>query len=227
MSSSLFQSLLVIVMLLNFYCLGTSRIRALVQAVSLQGVLLGLMPLLAHDHLETAPVLTSLVTTVLKGVAIPMMLLRALRQLPIKREVEPLLGFVTSLLLAAIGTALAVAFGRSLPLVQEVTHAGGAHGSGAPYAHLVVAASLATVFSGFLLLITRLKAVTQIVGYLVLENGVFIFGMLLIEAMPFFVELGILLDLVVAIFVMGILVNHISREFPSDSAERLSSLKEE
>lgn len=218
MSDSLFQALLVIVMLLNFYCLGTSRIRALVQAVSLQGVLLGLMPLLVHEHLEAAPVVTSIVTVLLKGVAIPMMLLRALRQLPIKREIEPLLGLVTSLVLAAFGTALAVAFSRSLPLVEDTS---------SPHAHLVVAASLATVFSGFLLLITRLKAVTQIVGYLVLENGVFVFGMLLIEAMPFFVELGILLDLVVAIFVMGILVNHISREFPSDSAERLSALKEE
>lgn len=226
MSDNLFQALLVVVMLLNFYCLGTSRIRALVQAVSLQGVLLGLMPLLVHDELALAPFVTSIVTVLLKGVAIPMMLMRALRQLPIKREVEPLLGFVTSLMLAALGTALAIAFSRSLPLVDDLT-TGAHHGSGAPHAHLVVAASLATVLSGFILLITRLKAVTQIVGYLVLENGVFIFGMLLIEAMPFFVELGILLDLVVAIFVMGILVYHISREFPSDSTERLSTLKEE
>jgi hydrogenase-4 component E len=218
MSQSLFQSLLVVVMLLNFYCIGTSRIRALVQAVSLQGGLLGIMPLLVHEHPGTAPFVLSALTVVLKGVVIPVLLLRALRQLPIKREVEPLLGLVTSLMLAAVGTALAVAVGRSLPLVAA------AH---TQHAHLVVAASLATVFCGFLLLITRLKAVTQIVGYLVLENGVFIFGMLLIEAMPFLVEFGILLDLVVAIFVMGILVNHISREFPSDSAERLSSLRED
>jgi len=218
MSQSLFQSLLVVIMLLNFYCLGTSRIRALVQAVSLQGGLLGIMPLLVHEHPGTAPFVLSTLTVVLKGVVIPVLLLRALRQLPIKREVEPLLGLVTSLMLAAVGTALAVAVGRSLPLVAA---------AGTQHAHLVVAASLATVFCGFLLLITRLKAVTQIVGYLVLENGVFIFGMLLIEAMPFLVEFGILLDLVVAIFVMGILVNHISREFPSDTAERLSSLRED
>lgn len=218
MSGSLFSSLLVVVMLLNFYCLGTSRIRALVQAVALQGILLGLLPLLVHDHLEPLPVIMSLIAIVLKGLAIPLMLLRALRQLPIKREVEPLLGFVTSLMLAAIGTALAIAFSQQLPLLADPMQ---------PHAHLAVAASLATVLSGFLLLITRLKAVTQVVGYLVLENGVFIFGMLLLEAMPFFVEFAILLDLVVAIFVMGILINHISHDFPSESAERLSALKEE
>jgi len=215
MSGSLFSSLLVLVMLLNFYCLGTSRIRALIQGVSAQGVLLGIMPLLAHEHPQVMPILLSIFTVTMKGIVIPFMLLRALRELPIKHEVEPFLGFVTSLVLAAIGTALAVAFAQYLPLIGTDTGA-----------QLDVAASLATVFSGFLILITRLKAVTQIVGYLVLENGVFIFGMLLIEAMPFFVEVGILLDLVVGIFVMGILVNHISREFPSDSTERLSALKE-
>lgn len=218
MSGSLFSSLLVLVMLLNFYCLGTSRIRALIQGISLQGVLLGIMPLLVHDHLELLSVLMSLLTVAIKGVVIPLMLLHALRELPIKREVEPFLGFVTSLVLAAVGTALAVAFAQGLPLGGDPGQSAGAH--------LVVAASLSTVFSGFLILITRLKAVTQIVGYLVLENGVFVFGMLLIEAMPFFVEVGILLDLVVGIFVMGIIVNHISRAFPSDSTERLSTLKE-
>ena len=215
MSGSFFSSLLVLVMLLNFYCIATSRIRALIQGVSLQGVLLGIMPLLVHDQIELLPVVMSLLTVAIKGVLIPIMLLHALRELTIKREVEPLIGFVTTLVFAALGTALAVAYAQNLPLTKEA-------GS-----HLVAAASLATVFSGFLILITRLKAVTQIVGYLVLENGVFLFGMLLVEAMPFFVEVGILLDLVVGIFVMGIIVNHISREFPSDSTEGLSSLKEE
>lgn len=214
MSGSLFSSLIVLVMLLNFYCLATSRIRALVQGVSFQGVLLGIMPLLVHEHVDFIAVLMSLLTVAIKGVVIPVMLLHALRELTIKREVEPFVGFVTTLVIAAVGTALAVAYAQNLPLAED---AGG---------HLVVAASLSTVFSGFLILITRLKAITQIVGYLLLENGVFIFGMLLIEAVPFLVEVGILLDLVVGIFVMGIMVNHISREFPSDSTERLSTLKE-
>ena len=213
MSGSLFSSLIVLVMLLNFYCIGTSRIRALIQGVSFQGVLLGLMPLIVHEHIGVMTVLMSLLTVAIKGVMIPIMLLHALRELTIKREVEPFVGFVTTLVLAAVGTALAVAYAQNLPLAT-------------PGAHLVVAASLATVFSGFLILITRLKAITQIVGYLLLENGVFIFGMLLVEAVPFLVEVGILLDLVVGIFVMGIMVNHISREFPSDSTERLSMLKE-
>jgi hydrogenase-4 component E len=65
-----------------------------------------------------------------------------------------------------------------------------------------------------------------VVGYLMLENGVFIFGQLLISAMPFMVEIGVLLDLFVGIFIMGIVINHIREEFSSLDTEHLASLKE-
>jgi hydrogenase-4 component E len=81
--------------------------------------------------------------------------------------------------------------------------------------------------TGFLMLTTRKKAISQVIGYLVMENGIFIFGLLLTEAMPVMVEAGVLLDLMVGIFVMGIVINHISREFSSLDTSRLTTLKEE
>jgi hydrogenase-4 component E len=92
--------------------------------------------------------------------------------------------------------------------------------------HLLIPASLATVMSGFLILTTRREALAQVLGYIVLENGIFIFGLLLIEAVPVLVELGIVLDLFVGTFVMGITINHVSRAFPEASTEHLASLKE-
>jgi len=76
------------------------------------------------------------------------------------------------------------------------------------------------------MLITRRKALTQALGYLILENGIYVFGVLLAEAMPFMVEAGVLLDLLVAIFIMGIMVNQISRTFSSLNMQNLSSLRE-
>jgi hydrogenase-4 component E len=73
---------------------------------------------------------------------------------------------------------------------------------------------------------TRRKAITQVLGFLVIENGIFIFGLLLLEAMPFLVEAGVLLDLFVAILVMGIIIHRISREFASVDTQDLSLLKE-
>jgi hydrogenase-4 component E len=206
--------LLVGVLLLNLFMLGTSRIRALIQAAALQGVVLGVMPLLIGAHRGWNVGFIAIATVVLKGSVIPRMLRRALREAQIKREVEPLIGFVPTMLLGASGTLLSVAFASGLPLEPQHQEL------------LIVPASFSTVLTGFLLLTTRIKAITQAIGYLVLENGIFIFGLLLVEAMPFLVEIGVLLDLFVGIFVVSIIIHHINREFASLDTRRLASLKE-
>ena len=73
------------------------------------------------------------------------------------------------------------------------------------------------------MLVTRREALGQVLGYIVLENGIFIFGLLLIEAVPVLVELGVVLDLFVGVFVMGIIFNHVSRAFPEASIEHLNN----
>jgi hydrogenase-4 component E len=211
---SALNGLLVLVLLLNLYGLGTSRIRALINAAALQGVALGIMPLLAHGHFTVLAGFIAIATVLLKGALIPQVLLKALRDAQIKREVEPIVGFLPSMLLGALGTAGSIALAARLPLPQ-------------PHAQtLIVPAAFSTVFTGFLLLTTRIKAITQAIGYLVLENGIFIFGLLLLDAMPFLFELGVLLDLFVAIFVISIIIHHINREFASLDTRRLSALKE-
>jgi len=82
------------------------------------------------------------------------------------------------------------------------------------------------VWCGFLLVVSRRKAVTQVLGFLMLENGVFVFGLLLSDIMPVMVEAGVLLDLFAAVFVMGIVLFHINREFSSLDTEKLSALKD-
>ena len=154
------------------------------------------------------------VTMAVKGFVIPMFLIRAMREDGIKREEKPVISYMSSLLLGALGTGLAIEFASSLPLVSGHEEL------------LVVPASLATVWAGFLMLTTRQKAIMQVLGYLLLENGIFLFGLLLLEAMPLMVEIGILLDLFTGVFVMGIIIHHINREFSSMSTEHLSALKE-
>lgn len=208
------NALVVGVLLLNLFMLGTSRIRALIQAAALQGVALGVMPVLLIGRPGWYAGLIAVATIVLKGSLIPSMLRRALREAHIKREVEPLIGFVPTMLLGAAGTLLSIALASQLPLEPQHRDL------------LVVPASFSTVVTGFLLLTTRIKAITQAIGYLVLENGIFIFGMLLVDALPFFVEIGVLLDLFVGIFVVSIIIHHINREFASLDTRRLAALKE-
>ena len=205
--------LLLAVILINFFALGSSRLVACIRAVALQGALLALLPLATHG-LSGHAVLLGAGALCFKGLFIPWLLLRAIREVRIRREVEPFIGFVATLVLGALITAGVFLIADFLPLAAE-------HHDG-----LYVPTALATMFSGFLLLITRRKALTQVLGYLMLENGIFIFAVLLSAALPMTVEAGILLDLLVGIFVMGIVLNQISREFSTLNTERLTALKE-
>jgi hydrogenase-4 component E len=213
--ASVLNMLLVVVLALNLYLLGNSRLSAIIRIVAAQGALIGVMPLLVHQQpVGLAVFSVSVAAILLKGALIPWMLMRALREAQIKREVEPLIGFLPSMILGALATAFALAFASHLPLAREHT------------SHLLVPASVATVLAGFILLTTRYKALSQVIGYLVLENGVFIFGLLLIEAMPLIVEMGVLLDLFVGIFVISIIVNHINRAFSSQNTHRFGEQKD-
>ena len=211
---NLIGPLLVVVLLFNLFLLGTSRLQAVVNASAGQGVLLGILTLCVHEGFSTWMVLITIGTILVKGVLIPGMLLRAIRDAAIRREIEPFIGFLPCLLLGALGTGASLVFARTLPLAKE--HVGS----------LLVPAAMATVWTGFLVLTTRRKAINQVVGYLVLENGIYIMGLTLLHAMPFMVEMGVLLDLFVGIFVMGIILNHIRREFSSLDTAHLSALKE-
>ena len=212
--NSLADQFLVLCLLINFAVLGTSRLNFSVRAVALQGVVLGILPALVHPfswHL--AFIVVSIILA--KGVLIPYLIIRAIKKAEIEREFQPFIGYIPSLVLGALFTSLAFIFAANLPLAPE--HEG----------LLVVPAAIATLMCGFLILMGRRKAISQVIGYLLMENGIFIFGLLLADAMPVMVEAGALLDLLVGVFVMGIVINHISREFSSIDTSRLSALRED
>src|SRR5579859_6964860 len=114
--AALLDPLLILVMAINFYALGASRLRAVVNAVAFQGFWLAMLILLFHPSLDLRGIALVAVTIALKCFIIPYYLLRAMRDADIQHEVKPFVGFVGSLLLGAAGTALAMQFGRTLPL---------------------------------------------------------------------------------------------------------------
>jgi hydrogenase-4 component E len=212
--STLFDPLLVTVLLLNLFVLGASRLRAVIAATALQGVCLGVLAVTAHAVVTAEVVAVALIAIAVKAIVIPRLLHKAMRDVAIVRDVEPLIGLLPSLVIGALGTTFSVIFAQTLPVAASQ------QGS------LILPSSFATVLTGCVVLTTRRKAITQVVGYLLLENGIFIMGLGLLDAMPFLVELGVLLDLFVAIFVMGIIIHHVSREFASSDAAELAALKE-
>lgn len=222
MNPTIIDPILVFVLLINFFLLGTGRLKAIIQAVAVQGVILGIVYALAHPevdesgasviNLRTLALAAAMIGT--KGYVMPQIMTFAMREARVEWTSEPYLGLTGSLLLGAIGTGLIMALSNELPLRDE-------HAS-----HLLVATSFTTVLTGFLILTLRREALTQVAGYLVLENGIFIFGLLLVQAMPALVEIGVLLDLFVGVFVMGIVIHHVNVQFSASTSEHLSALKD-
>jgi len=204
---------LVSVVLTDFAILGTSRLSTCIRAIGLQGLLLAALPLALHASWSVHIVGLALGTALVKAAVLPWFLTWAIREANVRREVEPLVGFATSVLLGTVTVAAAFLVAPRLPLPD---HEG----------TLLVAVALSNVLTGLIVLTSRLKAITQVVGYLMLENGIFVFGLTQTERVPFLLELGVLLDVFVGVFIMGIVVFHINREFDSLSSTELEELKD-
>jgi hydrogenase-4 component E len=209
------EGFLVILMLTNLWLLGSSRLLSCIAAVSVQGVLLGLLPLvIGIDVPVWRLILLAGISIGFKGIALPLLLLRAARSVDVRREVEPFVGYSASLLIGVAVLAVSLFIGLRLPI----------RGGVAPL--LLVPAALFTALTGLFIIVSRRSAIVQALGYLAMESGIAAFGLALAEQEPLLIEMGTFLDAFVAIFVMGITIYHISREFDHIDADRLSSLKD-
>ncbi len=211
--SSFPELVLLAVVLTNFWLLGTTRMSSTIRATAIQGALLAVLPFALHPGWSLHIIGLSVGTFAVKAIILPHFLTRAILEAEVRREVEPLIGFATAMALGAAAVALSFAIARRIPLPDADTA-------------LLVPIALSTVIIGLVVLTTRSKAISQVVGYLVLENGIFVFGLSQAERVPFLVELGVLLDVFVGIFIMGIVVFHINRAFDSLDSTRLSELKD-
>ena len=90
---------------------------------------------------------------------------------------------------------------------------------------LLTPAGLATLLIGLFVIVSRRKALTQVLGYIVVENGIYVVGVALVGGVPLLVELGVLMDIFVAVFIMSIAAYHISREFDDIDVDQLDKLR--
>ncbi|NLF40727.1 hydrogenase [bacterium] len=209
------DTLLVVVVLTNLWLLGSGRIGASINAAAAQGVVLGVLAVLIEEGRLGVPLVAfAVLSGVMKGVVFPWLLRRAQRVAGVNREIEPLVGYTVSVLAGVAALGIAMRLSARLPLPAPAPSA------------LMVPVALFTLFSGLFLIVSRKKAITQVTGYLVMENGIYTLGMAIAREEPFLVQLGVLLDLFVGVFVMGIAIFHISREFDHIDTDQLSALKD-
>jgi hydrogenase-4 component E len=210
------EAVIALVVMTDLLLLGSSRLRSCITVTALQGAIVSLLPVLLHgaDGAARAWILT-VGSMFLKGAVFPWLLRRVLRESGARREVEPFVGHTLSVLVGVASLMFAVWVDSRLALQ-------GAVATGAP---LLIPAGLATLLIGLFLIVSRRKAVTQVLGYIVVENGTYVIGVALVGGVPLLVELGVLMDVFVAVFIMSIAAYHISREFDHINVDQLDKLR--
>jgi hydrogenase-4 component E len=198
----------------TYLMVGQKALFTAIRLYGVQSVLLGavavVMALAGHrPHLLASAALT----IGLKGVLIPWFLMRVVERIGIHREIEPYVNVPSSLLLCLGLTVLGYRVGAGLAA------------DAAGQAHHVVGVSLSMLLMGLFLMVTRRKAVTQILALLTVENSVFLVALGATAGMPLIVELGISFDVILAVLVLGVLVHRIADRFDSMDVSRLSRLK--
>jgi hydrogenase-4 component E len=210
------EAVIALLVITDLLLLGSSRLRSCITIAALQGAVVSLLPVLLHGD-EGAVRAWSLTvgSMLLKGGVFPWLLRRVLRESGVRREVEPFVGHTLSVMVGVAALAFAVWVDARLALPASATG----------HAPLLIPAGLATLLVGLFLIVSRRTAVTQVLGYLVVENGIYAVGVALVGGVPLLVELGVLMDIFVAVFIMSIAAYHISREFDHIDVDQLDRLR--
>jgi len=208
----LFAALL---LLLAFAMLTQRRILSLINLFALQGVVLVLSTLVvAYSTHQSHLYYSALLTLVLKVLLLPWIMHRLIRALNVRWDVETLINIPATML---IGIVLVIfAFNLATPISQiagTVTKS-------------TIGIATACILLAFLMMITRRKAVSQVIGFLAMENGLFLAATSATYGMPMVVELGIALDVLVATLLFGVFFFHIRETFESLDIHHLEKLKE-
>lgn len=203
-------------LLIAFAMLSQRRILSLINLFALQGLVLSLSTFVVayttnQQHLYYSAGLTLL----LKVLVLPWLLHRLIRKLNVKWDVETLINIPTTML---VGIGLVIfAFNLAAPISQlseSITRG-------------LIGIALASVLLSLLMMLTRRKAVPQVVGFLAMENGLFFAATSATHGMPLVVELGIALDVLVATFIFGIFFFQIRETFDSLDISNMEKLKDD
>ncbi len=214
--TNLLDLIIVAIVLINFFLLYFKQLASCIRFVAMQGVLVGVLPFIFFEsELSYKTITVSCTTIVLKGIVFPIFFFYAMKRGKIRRYIEPYIGYKFSILIGLLALILSFWISRNLVAPRESV-----------VSFLVIPASFFTIFIGIFLIISRVKAITQALAYLVVENGIYMFSFAFLIDQPLLVELGILLDVFVAVFVMGLTIFHISRTFDHVNTLQLTSLKD-
>ncbi|MBQ3058771.1 MAG: hydrogenase-4 component E [Desulfovibrio sp.] len=204
---TLFATLIFLILVNNILLLAFRR-PFLIRLVAFQGICLAAL-LFCADHM-----LLACAVLLIKGLLLPWLLMHTHKKLPFTPSMQPHLPLALGVLAGMAGLIFSLWLETRLQILPGL------------YPPLLLPAGLTTLFCGFILVVGRSTALAQVIGYLVAENGIFVLGIPLMTADTVWFELALLLDIFVAVFVMGIAINHIVETFESIDVDGFRSLRD-
>jgi hydrogenase-4 component E len=205
--------LLIIFLISLFYMSIANRMTTYVNVLALQGILLFFVAFLELKHINTVNLILILLETIIfKSLAVPVFLKYVLKRNHITREAEPYLPNFVSLIITTLIVVTTILLSKTM---EE---------SYLDKMYFVVA--LSTLFTGLYFIATRRKIITHVMGYLIIENGVFVLSLAVGNEMPMLVNLGIMLDIFASVLILGVFLNKIGDVFKDIDVNQLTNLKD-
>ena len=206
---------LTLVLLSVLIAFGAGRLPGLIKVVAFQGVVVSLVPLLIGHDLTTGGTVFTLVTLAIRGMVIPLAIYLAIKRVAIRREVDPIVGPTASLLagLVLIVAAFYVSGTLDLPAL-------------AGKSTLLLPTAISLLVAGMFLLMARRNAIAMVLGYIMLENGIYLVGTTFSVRTHHIVEFGILLDVLAGVMIMAVILQNIKREQGDVDTSLMRTLKD-
>ena len=205
---------LVLVLLSVLASFGAGRIPPLIKILAFQGIVVSLIPLAIGHQLSAGGVAFTVATLLIRGVVIPVAILVAIKRVAIRREVEPIVGPHVSLLAALL--LLVAAFYVSGRI--DLTVAG--------RSELLLPTAITLLVAGMFLLMSRRNAIAMVLGYMMMENGIYLGGTTVSTRAHHIVEFGILLDVLAGVMLMAVILQNIKRTIDDVDTSLLRTLKD-
>ncbi|WP_051012343.1 NADH-quinone oxidoreductase subunit K [Desulfobacula toluolica] len=208
------DTILSLVLLSVLFSFGSSRLPGLIKVVAFQGIVVSIVPLFIGHDMTGGSIVFTLVTLSIRGIIIPMSIYMVIKKVAIQREVQPIIGYHASML-CGLGLIVAATFiSRQLNIasISEYT--------------LLFPTAIALLVTGMFLLMARRNAIAMVLGYIIMENGIYLVGTTFSVRALHIVEFGILLDVLAGVMIMAIILQNIKQTFDDVDTAHLRTLKE-
>ncbi len=208
------DTILSLVLLSVLFSFGTSRIPVLIKIIAFQGIVVSIVPFFIGHDMTGGGMVFTIVTLLIRGIIIPLSIHTAIMRVAIRREVEPIIGYHASLLfgLGLIVAATYISRQLNIPIASDFT--------------LLIPTAIALLVTGMFLLMARRNAIAMVLGYIMMENGIYLVGTALSVRARHIVEFGILLDVLAGVMIMAVILQNIKKTFDDVDTAHLRTLKE-